>query len=341
MRKRFLTKPIIASGGRQLTYLRLSVTDLCNLRCRYCMPPQGVAKLRHEDVLTYEEMLRLARIGAGLGLTKLRLTGGEPLVRRGLLDFIRRLKDDIGFNDLRLTTNGLLLPDMAAELKRSGLAGLNISLDALEPDIYAQMSGLSADKGRAAAAQAWRGFEAALEHGFSTKINCVPICGANDSQIVPLARLAIKYPVDVRFIEHMPVGSGQLWDQQRFVPSQELMENLSRELGPLTPLPAVDSSAPARRFTFPGSKGALGFISAMSRHFCGACNRLRLTVDGRLKPCLLTGREIDLRGPMRNGLGDEKLAELFHLAASEKPACHQEVFHSLTGTGREMNRIGG
>lgn len=333
--------PLTASGGRRLTYLRLSVTDLCNLRCRYCMPPAGVVKLQHEDILTYEEMLRLASIGAGLGLTKLRLTGGEPLIRRGLVSFVRRLRDEAGFRDIRLTTNGLLLPALAGELRASGLSSLNISLDAVDHNIYADMVGLPTAEGRAMAGRAWQGFAAALEYGFNTKINCVPIRGINDSQILPLARLVMDHPVDVRFIEHMPVGSGMLWDRDRFVPSQELIEFLGRELGPLTQLPSADPSAPARLFTFPGSRGALGFISALSGHFCGACNRLRLTADGRLKPCLLTDREIDLRGPLRGGVGDEELAGLFLAAAGDKPACYLETGRGLSAASREMNRIGG
>lgn len=334
---------LTASGGRRLTYLRLSVTDLCNLRCRYCMPPDGVPKLRHHDILTYEEILRLVRVGAGLGLTKLRLTGGEPLVRRGLTGFIARLRDEGLFTDLRLTTNGVLLPQMARELKEAGLKGLNISLDALDPAVYAEMAGLPGPAGEELARRAWAGFQAALEHGFKTKINCVPIRGANDGQLTALARLALDHPVDVRFIEHMPIGSDGLWNQDRFLSAGELMSALNRELGQLIPLANSDPSAPARLYAPRGARGAIGFISAVSEHFCGDCNRLRLTADGKLKPCLLTDREIDLRGPLRAGAPDDELSDLFLSAAGLKPTSHLETAAGdrRSDGRREMSRIGG
>lgn len=334
-----LTSP----GGRRLTYLRLSVTDLCNLRCRYCMPPEGVPKLRHEDILTYEEILRLARIGAGLGLRKLRLTGGEPLVRRGLIGFINRLHQEKLFSDIRLTTNGVLLAPLAADLKAAGVWGLNISLDALDPKIYAEMAGLPGPAGEEMGRRAILGFQASLAAGLNTKINCVPIRGVNDGQLVTLARLALEHPVDVRFIEHMPVGLAGLWRADRFLPAAELLDMLSRELGPLTPLEAVDPSAPARLYKPEGAPGAIGFISALSGHFCGQCNRLRLTADGRLKPCLLTDREIDLKAPLRSGADDEFIKSLFLLAAGEKPLSHLAA-HSDdpdSAVSRQMSRIGG
>ncbi len=329
---------LTASGGRRLSYLRLSVTDLCNLRCRYCMPSQGLVKLRHEDILSYEELLRLAAVGASLGLKKLRLTGGEPLIRKGLLDFIARLGRY--FSDIRLTTNGLLLAPLAAQLKQLGVSGLNLSLDALDPDIYARVSGLPLQEGRRAAEAAWRGFEAALAQGFKTKINCVPLRGLNDTELLPLARLALHYPVEVRFIEHMPVGGGELWDPALFMSSAELMELFRCQLGPLSPAAHQDPSAPARLYRFPGAKGALGFISAVSRHFCADCNRLRLTADGRLIACLLSGSEIDVRGPLRQGADDGQLAALFERAAAAKPSCYQGAC-SGPGPARPMSRIGG
>ena len=334
---------LTSSGGRRLTYLRLSVTDLCNLRCRYCMPPEGVPKLRHEDILTFEELLRLARLGAGLGLKKLRLTGGEPLVRRGLVEFIRRLNEEGLFSDVRLTTNGVLLVPLAADLKAAGVGGLNISLDALDPKVYAEMVGLSGPAGEEMSRRALAGFEAALAAGFNTKINCVTIRGVNDDQLVPLARLALEHPVDVRFIEHMPVGGEGLWRADRFLPAAELLERLTRELGPLAPLTPDDPSAPARLFKPAGAPGAIGFISALSGHFCGQCNRLRLTADGRLKPCLLTDREIDLRTPLRSGADDDFIKDLFLFAAGEKPVSHltARADEMSSPAGRQMSRIGG
>ncbi|MDR2946942.1 MAG: GTP 3',8-cyclase MoaA [Candidatus Adiutrix sp.] len=332
-----MTRELTASGGRRLTYLRMSVTDLCNLRCGYCMPPEGVPKLRHHDILTFEEMARLAAVAAGLGMTKLRLTGGEPLVRRGLSGFIRRLGEE-GFTDLRLTTNGLLLAPMAAELKAAGLRGLNISLDALEPAIYAQLCGLPGPEGLRAARQAWEGFQAALACGFDVKINCVPIRGVNDGQLLPLARLALEYPIDVRFIEHMPIGDGRLWNADRFMSAAEVYTMLADGLGTLTPAKVVDPSAPARLYRPAGAPGAVGFISPLSGHFCGDCNRLRLTADGKMKPCLLTGQELDLRAPLRAGADDQTLAALFSQAACLKPLSHLAADDH---GGRQMNRIGG
>ena len=336
-----MTRLITAPGGRRLNYLRLSVTDLCNLRCFYCMPPEGVAKLGHTDILSYEEMLRLIKIAAGLGMSKLRLTGGEPLVRRGLTGFLKKLHDAKIIADMRLTTNGVLLAPMAEELKNCGVKGLNISLDAVDAAIYAQMTGQNKENGQKMAKLAWAGFTAALQCGFETKVNCVPLRGINESQLIPLARLAAEYPVEVRFIEHMPIGPSGIWNPERFLSSAEIKNRLSEEMGELSPLPVSDPSAPARRFSFPGAKGSLGFISPLSGHFCGSCNRLRLTADGRLKPCLLTGKEIKLREPMRSGLSDEKLADLFLAAAGEKPLCHLDNDEPAGPEKRGMSRIGG
>ncbi len=341
-RRKMTQQNLMASGGRQLTYLRLSVTDRCNLRCRYCMPPEGVPKLRHGDMLSYEELTRLCRVASGLGLKKLRLTGGEPLVRLGLVDFVSRLAEEKLFADIRLTTNGLLLPDLAGDLKRAGLSGLNISLDSLDPNVYAEITGRPGAEGREAARKAWAGFQASLREGFQTKINCVPIRGVNDGQLAPLARLALEYPVDVRFIEHMPIGSSAWWAPDRFMAAGEVLEILRRDLGTLEPLPAADPSAPARLFKPSGALGAIGFISPLSGHFCGSCNRLRLTSDGKLKPCLLTGRELDLRAALRSGADDRALREIFLQAAGQKPACHLAAGPAGFEAGaREMSRIGG
>lgn len=334
---------LTASGDRHLTYLRLSVTDLCNLRCRYCMPSEGVPKLRHQDILSYEELLRIIVVGSGLGLKKIRLTGGEPLVRRGLAGFIRQLRDLGLFSDLCLTTNGILLPALAGDLKEAGTRGINISLDALDPVIYAEMAGRPGRAGEDLARRAWAGFRAALDHGFKTKINCVPIRGANDGQLTALARLVMDYPVDVRFIEHMPIGLHGLWTRERFLSAGEIMAGLTRDLGELTPKEIDNPSAPARLYTPRGARGSIGFISAISNHFCGYCNRLRLTADGKIKACLLTDQEVDLKSPLRAGASDDELREIFLLAAGQKPVSHLEK--SLDGAGsnsiREMSCIGG
>jgi cyclic pyranopterin phosphate synthase len=335
---------LLAAGGRRLTYLRLSATDRCNLRCRYCMPPEGVFKLGHDEILTYEEMLRLAEIFAGLGGEKIRITGGEPLVRRGLAGFIARLGRRGLFRQIRLTTNGLLLPALADDLKAAGVEGVNLSLDALDPEVYAAMAGLPASKGRDKFRQAWAGFQAALDHDLIVKINCVPIRGLNETEWAPLAALALRYPVEVRFIEHMPIGRLSIWSPATSVPSSELLARLRKRLPPLTTLAGPDPHAPARLYKPEGAPGAIGFISPMSDHFCGRCNRLRLTADGKLKPCLLTESEINVGAALRRGADDDELGALFQLAASLKPLRH------LRGEGRgdgenrprrDMSRIGG
>lgn len=332
---------LLAPGGRVLNYLRLSLTDLCNLRCRYCMPPNGVAKLSHADILSYEEILRLLRVASSLGVDKLRLTGGEPLVRRGLTHFIKRLGDEGLFTQMRLTTNGVLLAPLAAELKRAGVSGLNISLDALDADVYAHMSGQPLEHGRGLFEKSRAGFLAALEHGFTTKINCVPIRGQNDSQVLPLARLALQYPVTVRFIEHMPIGPDNIWQAAAFMSAAELKETIEQELGAMAEMPPEYPSAPARLFKPAGAAGAIGFISPLSRHFCAACNRLRLTADGRLKPCLLTNQEFDLRAPLRHGASDSELKDIFLNATTQKPLNHQSAPPEEADCRRQMSRIGG
>ena len=333
-----------SGGGRRLTYMRLSVTDRCNMRCRYCMPPDGVEKLGHDDILSFEEMLRLARIGASLGLRKLRLTGGEPLVRKGLNGFIRNLNAEKIFQVLRMTTNGVLLAPQARDLKSAGLSGLNISLDALDPKVFAEMAGLPGAEGEKLAARAWDGFKAAVDAGFDTKINCVPIRGVNENQLIDMARLVYRYPVDVRFIEHMPIGSKGLWSRERFLSSPELLERLKHELGPLELMPDQDPSSPARLYAVKGALGAIGFISPVSGHFCRDCNRIRLTADGKLKPCLLTEKEIDVKTPLRAGAGDEEIKNIFIAAAGLKPTDYGLAASeglSGGGEGREMVGIGG
>ncbi|MDR1920174.1 MAG: GTP 3',8-cyclase MoaA [Candidatus Adiutrix sp.] len=335
---------LLAPGGRRLTYLRLSAIDRCNLRCLYCMPPEGVLKLGHADILTYEEMLRLAEIFAGLGGEKIRITGGEPLVRRDLTGFIARLGRSGLFRRIRLTTNGLFLPALAGDLKAAGVEGVNLSLNALTPAVYAVMAGLPAAEGRDKFRQAWAGFEAALDHGLTVKINCVPIRGLNETEWAPLAALALRYPIEVRFIEHMPIGRQTIWSAASCVPSGELLARLRERLPPLSPLAGPDPHAPARLYKPEGAPGAVGFISPMSDHFCGLCNRLRLTADGKLKPCLLTESEINIGAALRRGAGDDELRALFQLAASLKPLRHGRGEGFGSGENRprrDMSLIGG
>ena len=299
--------------GRQIDYLRVSVTDRCNLRCLYCSSKDQFAWLPPEEILTYEELLRVIRIGLRLGIRKIRLTGGEPLVRKGLLDFIARVSRLEGLKDLSLTTNGILLAEMAGALKEAGLRRVNISLDTLRPERYARLCG------RPYLEKVLQGIEAALEAGLHpVKINTVVMKGQNDDELEDLARLTLKAPLEVRFIEFMPVGEGAPWQKEAFLSAREIKERLL-SLGDLKPASSV-GAGPAKTYAFPGAPGKIGFITAMSEHFCERCNRLRLTPEGKLRPCLFSDQEFDLKPLLRSHAGDEALAEAFFSALALKPA---------------------
>lgn len=320
---------------RRLNYLRISVTDRCNLRCVYCMPREGVPKLPHEDILSYEEVLRLARIAVGLGIDKIRITGGEPLVRKGILDFLARIACMSGVRDLALTTNGVLLEENLDRLREAGLRRLNISLDSLRPGRYEKIAG------RDSFAQVWRAVRAALEKGFHpVRINMVVMKGVNDDEVLDFAGLSLQDPLHVRFIEYMPVGISGLRDSLQLIPSAEIKGRVSR-LGNLLPVPRDAFDGPAERFRFEGAPGEIGIISAISHHFCHACNRLRLTAVGRLRPCLLSDDELDVAGPLRRGASDEELAEIFLKAALSKPGAHALQPAASTGVSGRMWSIGG
>lgn len=327
---------LIDSFDRRITYLRLSVTDRCNLRCRYCMPEDGVDKLNHRDILTYEEFLRIVRAAASEGMTKVRLTGGEPLVRKGILDFIKQLYEIDGLADLRLTTNGVLLADMAEDLLDAGVKRVNISLDSLKRDVFEKITG------RDYLHNVLAGIEKAIDIGFDKiKINCVPIRGWNDDEISDFARLSITKPLEIRFIEFMPLGDGGFWSPDKVVSFADIKEMLTTNLGPMKSLPRKETEGPARVYKLPDSKGEIGFISPVTDHFCETCNRLRLTADGKLRLCLLSKKEIDIKQKLRSGADLDELKELLKTAVNMKPGRHilQEDIH--TAEGRTMNRIGG
>lgn len=326
---------LVDAHHRRLTYLRLSLTDRCNLRCVYCMPEHGVAKLRHEDILAYEEFLLVVRAARSEGMVKLRLTGGEPLVRRGVLDFIRELARLPGPLDLCLTTNGVLLAGMAADLRAAGVRRVNISLDSLDPRNYSRITG------RDEFPQVWAGLEAALAAGFDrVKVNVVAIRGLNDHELPAFARLSLDLPLEVRFIEYMPLGRLGYWSPQKFISSAEIKARLA-PAGPLTPLPPLDGDGPARLFRLPQAAGTLGFISPVTEHFCARCNRLRLTADGKLRLCLLSNLEIDLKAPLRAGASEEDLARLLRQAVQAKPRGHDLARRLSAASNRSMNLIGG
>ena len=312
--------------GREITYLRMSVTELCNLRCRYCMPAEGVCKRRHEEMLTQEEMLRAVGVAAALGMRKLRITGGEPLVKKNILAICEGAARTPGIEEICLTTNGILLPKLAKPLKAAGVNRLNISLDTLDADRYAWMTRVGALD------DALKGIEAALEAGFArVKINAVLIGGFNDDEIRPLARLSERWPVDVRFIELMPMAGAAAFGPEAFIPCDRVVGALP-ELEPI-----AESDGVARLYRLPGGQGRIGLISPLSAHFCGRCNRLRLTADGKVKPCLHSPREYPVKG-----LDAEGMRRQFLAACAAKPERHPLLScECRSGAHRSMNRIGG
>ncbi|MBW1817868.1 MAG: GTP 3',8-cyclase MoaA [Deltaproteobacteria bacterium] len=327
--------PLTDAYKRRLNYLRISITDRCNLRCIYCMPAGGVPKLRHGDILTYEEILRLSRIAADLGIEKIRVTGGEPLVRKGVLDFLRSMAGIPGIRDLALTTNGVLLGENLEKLKAAGLKRLNISLDSLRPERFREITGHDAFH------QVWEAVQGARRLGFSPiRINMVVIRGRNDDEILDFAELSLKHPYHIRYIEYMPFGGSEEGHAIHHVPSSEIKKMVAG-LGRLQPVSRDPFDGPADRYRFEGAPGEIGFISPISHHFCAVCNRLRLTASGRLRPCLLSDRELDVVGPLRNGASDRELSEIFIKAAMNKPYAHSPARDSSTAFSGQMWSIGG
>ncbi|MDA8227240.1 MAG: GTP 3',8-cyclase MoaA [Desulfitobacterium hafniense] len=317
---------------RQIEYMRISVTDRCNLRCRYCMPETGIEWLPHEDILTYEEILQLMRISIQFGFKSFRITGGEPLVRKGIIDFIRQAVQLPGVEDLMVTTNGLMLPDMAFDLKAAGVNRINISLDSLEQLRYEEITrGGQVER-------VIQGIFRSIEAGLSpVKVNCVVVRSFNLDELPRFVELAKRYPIHVRFIELMPIGISSD-RRQDFVPIKEMKEILGlKELDAST---CVKGSGPAQAFIPDGFIGSVGFISALSRHFCHSCNRVRLTADGKLRACLHSKHEVDLRSAMRSGLPDAEIAGLFASAVWNKPAQHH-MNDQVWQDRRIMSQIGG
>lgn len=317
---------MVDTYGREIYYLRLSVTDRCNLRCRYCMPADGICKKSHLDMLTEDEMIMAVQAAASLGIRKLRLTGGEPLVKKNILSICERSAAVEGINEVCMTTNGVLLPKMAKDLKATGVDRLNISLDTLNPDKYAYITRIGT------LGQAIRGIEAALEAGFQKlKINAVLIGGFNDDEIPALADLSRRYPADVRFIELMPMTENEEFGQQAYVPGSAVLAALPE----LTE--AEQNDGVAKLYRLPDAKGNVGLISAVSSHFCAACNRIRLTADGKLKPCLHSDQEYSIKGMNFDGMRREMERTIL-----SKPACHAPLSATeRSGAKRSMNKIGG
>ncbi len=381
--------PLIDSYNRIIDYLRISVTDRCNFRCVYCMPEEGAPVSPKEEILRYEEIERLARIAVNLGMTKLRLTGGEPLVRKDIGLLVEKIGSIPGLRDLSMTTNGFLFDRYADDFAKHGLNRVNISLDTLRSDRFAKIAR------RGTLQEVLDGIDSALKAGLSPlKLNCVVMRGWNDDEAIDFARLTYDRPFDVRFIELMPINwskgddsaadmsaffalsalpgyrkdtnialyanpedasfragfkqkdtnlqKGQLDSSQMrksFISADEIKSRIEAILGKMEPA-EVYTNGPARSFRLPGAVGTVGFISQITSDLCESCNRLRLTADGQLRPCLMADGEVDLRTPLRNGASDEEIAELFRLTVRHKPKEHR-LEDGMAPVGRNMSQLGG
>jgi cyclic pyranopterin phosphate synthase len=320
------------SLGRNINYLRLSVTDRCNLRCTYCMPEAGIGKVAHSDILSYEELYRIAQAAVSLGIDKIRITGGEPLVRKGIIDFLQQLSEIPGLGQLVLTTNGVLLEKMAGDLRTAGVQRLNISLDSLNPETFAQISRCG-DLSRVLA-----GIEAAKSCGFPIKLNMVVMRGINDHEILDFARLATTSATTVRFIEYMPAIREHNW-QQLVVSGEEILARLGEQFT-LVPTEQAEMAGPARNFLIPGAPGALGVITPVSHHFCSECNRIRVTATGLAKGCLFSDSQVDLK-PSLLCESSLLLARALGAIVDTKPARHQMSPEECHHQAFSMSSIGG
>jgi len=318
---------LVDPRGRRIEYLRISITDRCNFRCIYCQSKGPFKFLPHEEILTFEEIESIVRVGVKLGIKVVRLTGGEPLLRKGVVELVTRLSKIPGLEDISITTNGYFLSELVKPLKEAGLKRINLSLDTLSEEKFSELTGGFSLK------KVMEGLYLSLSEGFTAvKINSVIIRGFNDEECEELAKLSLELPVEVRFIEFMPVGKNSLWDESRVVPISEIKERVER-LGKLWPTEKV-GKGPAAVFRFEGAKGKVGFISPLSSHFCGSCNRLRITADGRLRPCLFSDEEINLKDYLRGKKGS--LEEAFREALRIKPEIGVKA-----STQRPMRAIGG
>lgn len=326
---------LIDSCNRHLNYLRVSITDRCNLHCTYCTPGERIPRLSHSQILSYEEILRVVRVGVSLGVTKIRVTGGEPLVRKGVIGFLNRLTSISRLKDVSLTTNGMLLEENIDRIYDAGIRRINVSIDTLNRERFKSITGVDGFE------RVWAGIRAAQDRGFSPiKLNIVALKGINEDELTEMARLSFDYPFHIRFIEQMPIGNTQL------MPGKPLLAPVIKQrIGVLGHLELVEKAihdGPAQRYRFEGALGEIGFIPALSQHFCNRCNRLRLTASGQLRPCLLSDRQEDMKGPLRAGCSDADIADIFFKAVRHKPCDHSvgsdEDEKRVEG---QMNAIGG
>ncbi len=327
---------LIDSYGRTHDYMRISVTDRCNLRCVYCMGPQGITQIPHEAILSYEEIMKVVTAAVPLGIRRIRITGGEPLTRKGVSGLIEQISKIPEVEDISMTTNGILLAPHAAGLKSAGLKRVNISLDSLKPEKYREITR------RGDLRQVLEGIDAALKSGLDpVKINTVLIKGFNDDEVVDLLKMVQQKPVHLRFIEYMPIGDHDQYYRQHFLPLSFVQEAARAAGLPLTPAPSLTGAGPAEWFAIPGGIGTIGLIHPISRHYCHSCNRLRLTPEGYIKTCLYWNHEY----PVRPCINDpEALTKLLLKAVQEKPARHQmnrEYNPNSFRAGRAMSKTGG
>lgn len=318
--------------GRTINYLRLSVTDRCNLRCTYCMPAAGVSKAAHGDILSYEEMYKIAHVAVSLGIDKIRITGGEPLVRKGIIGFLQQLAEIPGLGQLVLTTNGVLLEEMAADLRSAGVQRLNISLDSLDPEAFSRISRCGY------LARVLAGIEAAKSCGFPIKLNMVVMRGINDHELLDFARLATASAITVRFIEYMPAIRESGW-QRMVVPGSEILARLAPHFT-LIPLEQAELAGPARNFRIPGAPGTLGVITPVSRHFCSECNRIRVTASGLARGCLFSESQVDLKPSLLSG-SSLLLARALGAIVDTKPLRHRMDMEDCHHQAFSMSSIGG
>jgi GTP 3',8-cyclase len=325
---------LIDPCNRRLNYLRISITDRCNLRCIYCVPHGFIPKLPHKEILSYEEILHIVRISVGLGISKVRITGGEPLVRKGVYGFLKRLTKIEGLLDISLTTNGVFLKHNINKIKSAGIKRINISLDTLNRKKYRKITGYDFFD------QVWEGIELAHKMGFDpVKLNVVPLKGINDDELTDIAALSIDYPFHIRFIEYMPMGTNQMESDHHLLFPE--IKKCIHQFGKLVPVEKDMNDGPAERFKFKSAKGEIGFIRPISQHFCNTCNRLRLTASGQLRPCLMSDVQVDLKTPLREGCSDVELSEVFLQAVRLKPLGHNLSVDHPVGVSAQMCAIGG
>ncbi len=317
---------MIDNYGRNIDYMRISVTELCNLRCRYCMPEEGICKRSHDEMMTAEETIEAARAAVSLGIKKIRITGGEPLVKRGIVRLCSEIAAIDGVEELCLTTNGTLLPKYGKDLRAAGVDRVNISLDTLDPDKYREITRIGELD------EALAGIDAAFEAGFDKiKINNVLMGGFNDDEIEDFVKLTVDRPIEVRFIELMPIGGGMEFEKARFISCRKVLERVPE----LEPLDMTDGVATIYRL--PGAKGRVGLIRPISCEFCGTCNKIRLTADGMLKPCLHSDAEISIKGK-----SPAEMKEIIGAAILQKPEMREALdADNPSHAGRNMNSIGG